>query len=480
MRWAVLALGGVLAALCLYLLESSRPSVAEVTRTSVGETPITMWRQPEAIATVVVAHGFAGSRPLMTAFNWTLVRNGYDVVAFDFEGHGTNPLPMSGDTDSIEGTTRRLVDETKAIMAFAGEAPALLGHSMATDVIVRAAAERRAGPIVAISAFSRAVTAKHPRNLLMIAGEWEGRLIEFGRASIRKVDPDAEEGERVGGEGADGRMALIAPNVEHVGILFSPFTLRESVVWLDEYYGVEPRQISVTAIGYPILGLLFALMVLWWPISRFLPGEARAEPVPRRAFWNVTIVALLTPLAVFWIDLTVLPVLVADYLVLHLGFAGLLQILILRHFGVPFGRFAAIPALALILWGLAVFGLAIDTYAANFHPNAERALILAALALGGVPFMVADALVTAGGRAPLWQRLTFSAAFFLSLTLAVLLDFERLFFLILIAPIILLFFIIFGLMGRWTAARGGPLTSGVALGLILAWSLGVTFPLFQA
>jgi len=80
--------------------------------------------------------------------------------------------------------------------------------------------------------------------------------------------------------------------------------------------------------------------------------------------------------------------------------------------------------------------------------------------------------------ATLWQRVVARAGFLLSLALAVLLDTERLFFLAMIAPVILLFFVIFGLMGRWVAARAGATSAGLALGLILAWALGVSFPLF--
>ena len=62
--------------------------------------------------------------------------------------------------------------------------------------------------------------------------------------------------------------------------------------------------------------------------------------------------------------------------------------------------------------------------------------------------------------------------------MATALDFEGLFFLIMIAPVILLFLIIFGTMGRGFSKRTGPATSGLALGLVLAWALGVSFPLF--
>ena len=473
-RVAVFALGLVLAALSLWQIEAKRPDV-QTERTWVGETPVTRYITPEGRGPVVVAHGFAGSRPLMNALSWTLAANGYDVVSYDLEGHGLNPVPMSGDVTDISGTTRLLTEELVRVMDYAGPAPALLGHSMATDILVRAASERPAGPIVALSAFSAAVTAEHPENLLLIEGEWEARLIDFGRVAIQQIDPQATEGEIVG-----TRLALIAPKVEHVGILYSPYTLREAVLWLDRAYGVPEREPALATIGYWVLLLLAALMVLWWPISRLMPEAPQSGEVPRKAFWWCTGIALITPMAVFWVELQLLPVLVADYLAMHLGFAGLLQLYVIAYFRVPFGRIAWAGVAALTLWGIAVFGLAINAYAANFLPNAERALILAALALGAVPFMAADALVTEGGRAPLWRRITYRAAFFASLAFAIVLDFEGLFFLALIAPVILLFFLIFGLMGRWTATRTGALAPGIALGVILAWSLGVTFPLFQA
>ena len=242
----------------------------------------------------------------------------------------------------------------------------------------------------------------------------------------------------------------------------------------------EQREIAVADIGWWVLALLVALMLLWWPLSHLLPQGDTATPVPRRAVLWCSAAALSVPLLAVWVDVAVLPVLVADYLAVHLGLTGLAQLAILRRFGVEVGRLSVLATVALLAWGPGVFGLAIDSYAANFHPSGGRWAILGALALGAVPFMVADAVATQGGRGPFWQRMVLRGGFFASLGLAIALDFERLFFLALIAPVILLFFLIFGLMGRWTADRAGPLSAGLALGLILAWALGVTFPLFEA
>ena len=70
-------------------------------------------------------------------------------------------------------------------------------------------------------------------------------------------------------------------------------------------------------------------------------------------------------------------------------------------------------------------------------------------------------------------------AFLASLAFAVWLDPERLFFLLIILPVIVAFYAIFGLMGGWVGRRtASPLAQGLGTGLILAWAIAVTFPLF--
>ena len=69
-------------------------------------------------------------------------------------------------------------------------------------------------------------------------------------------------------------------------------------------------------------------------------------------------------------------------------------------------------------------------------------------------------------------------AFLVSLAIAVALDLERLFFLIIIVPVIALFFIVYGLLSRWTyTSTGHPLVAGLASAIAFAWAIGVTFPL---
>jgi hypothetical protein len=83
-----------------------------------------------------------------------------------------------------------------------------------------------------------------------------------------------------------------------------------------------------------------------------------------------------------------------------------------------------------------------------------------------------------GGLSP-WTYATSKVIFLFSLGLAVLLDFEGLFFLLIIVPIVMLFFLVHGFLSHWTVARtGSPLVAGLGNAFAFAWALGVTFPLY--
>ena len=99
--------------LSIFMLERDRVGL-QISSYSVGTTPVTLYQLPDRTGpVVVVAHGFAGSRQIMQAYSLHLAQAGYRVLAFDFEGHGRNPVPMSGDITSVDGTTQLLVISEK-------------------------------------------------------------------------------------------------------------------------------------------------------------------------------------------------------------------------------------------------------------------------------------------------------------------------------------------------------------------------------
>lgn len=465
----------------LWVLETARYGVS-ISQFSVGQTPVTEYSKSEQSGPiVVVAHGFAGSQQMMQGYALPLARVGYRVFAFDFLGHGRNAAAMSGDVAVLDGTTRLLMAQTNSVIeAVAEDQPvALLGHSMATDVLVRMAAERDdIGPLVLISAYSQAIDSSSPTNLLLISGAWEAGLRAFAQEAVQMVAPGvATEGETVT-SGAVTRKAVAAPISEHVSILQSRVARAEAVDWLDAAYG-RKSDLRIWPTGWAILGLLTGLVLLFCSVAAHLPQRAHSASVLTRKRLAIVLIApaVIAPLVAVPLDVGFLPVLVADYLMLQLLVFGAIQLVLLRLWNAPVGPMSWLGFGFLLTWS-ALFGFALDRYAANFRPTSERLWIIGAMITGALPYMLADSMLTA--NAGFGRRFAIRTSFLLSLGFAVWLDFQGLFFLIMIAPVLILFYLVFGTMGHATAKRSGPLAAGLALGLVLAWALGVSFPVFRA
>ncbi|WP_375459339.1 alpha/beta hydrolase [uncultured Enterovirga sp.] len=476
-----------------------------VRRTKVAGTPATIYR-PAGDArgpAVVVAHGFAGSQQLMQAFATTLARSGYLAITFDFPGHGRNPKPLAGSITREDGATRALVAETSRIVDLAltlGDGRlALLGHSMASDIVVRVAAARpEATATVAVSMFSPAVTPSSPRNLLVISGEWEGMLRREALRAVGLVSAPAtpEEGKTYG-DVASGlaRRAAVSGSVEYVGVLYSQDGLREAVTWLDMSFArVRTDPPYLDRRGPWILILLAGAVLLARPLAGLLPVVAAAPAGAglgwRRLWLPLLAPAVATPLILRLVPTNVLPVLVGDYLAAHFALYGLLTascLLWVRRRGPSPVRIAAsraaliAAASAAIAYGFVGLVWPIDTYVTSFVAGGLRSVLVVAMLAGTLSYVLADEWLTRGRGSARGGYAASKLALLLSLALAVALDFERLFFLIIILPVILLFFVVHGLFSSWIYGRTRhPFVAGVSNAVALAWAIGVTFPLLAA
>lgn len=496
---AVALAAAVAIAVALWRLEGLTAGLA-IERGAVGETPVTVFRPtaPGPAPAVVIAHGFAGSQQLMLPFAVTLARNGYVAVTLDLLGHGRNPVPLAGSLTETTGATAALVAQLRAVVAWARGLPstdgrvALLGHSMATDIVVRAAAaDLSVAATVAVSLFSPAVTPQAPRNLLVVVGALEPAMLEDeARRVVAMAAGGAPQAGVTYGDVSDGtaRRFVLSPGVEHVGVLYGRAGLAEAVAWLDAVFGRRGNGF-VDARG-PWLGVLFAgLVALAWPLSRLLP-EVSPAPAGAGLGWRrllpvALVPAGVTPLVLRVVPTGFLPVLVADYLAAHFLLYGVLTAaglgLVRRHLAPrpPVScRRLAVAASAVALYGIAAVGVPLDRYVANFLPVAPRIPVIAAILVGALAWMAADEWATRGPGA---ARLAWPATkllFLLSLAAAVALDPGRLFFLAIILPVILLFFVFYGLFGRWACRRTNhPLSAALGNAASLAWALGVTFPL---
>lgn len=482
------------------LHETSRD--LNVTRTVVGETPVTVFRRESAAPApvVVIAHGFAGSQQLMQPFAETLARNGYIAVTFDFLGHGRNPVPIHGDITEGLTITDALLKELTDVAASARAQPendgrlAVLGHSMASDIVVRyAQAHRDVEATVAVSVFSPVVTPASPRNLLVIVGALEPAMLR--NEGLRIVNLTAG-GAAIPGEtygqfsGGTARRLVLARGVEHIGVLYSHDGMVETVRWMNAAFGDRPHE-EVDRRGR-WLALVFAgIVALAWPLSALLP-EVSPSPAGASLGWKALMTAALlpaivTPLLLWKLPTDFLPILLGDYLTLHFLLYGAVSTAILSYLRkdrppaiattVAWKRIA-IAAAAVSTYNILAFGLPIDAYVFSFLPIPARLPLITAIACGTLPYFMTDEWLTSGRESRRGAYALTKFCFLLSLGIAVALNPTKLFFLVIIAPAILLLFVAFGLISRWSyAATRHPFPGALANGAIFAWAIAVTFPM---
>jgi dienelactone hydrolase len=497
-RW-LMAVACVLAiTISFWQLHAGTDGLTVATAT-VGAIPVTVFRPAAGgpAPVVVIAHGFAGSQQLMQPFAETLARNGYIAVTFDFPGHGRNPTPLAGGLGNDAAASGALLGALGEVAAFAATLPdadgklALLGHSMASDIVIRYAKDHpEVTATIAISVFSPAVTGDRPRDLLVIVGALEPAMLQQEGARIVGMAAHGPVTQHVTyGSLADGtaRQLVLARGVEHISVLYSHDSLAAAVAWLD---AVDGRQSSgaLDARGR-WLGLLFlGIVALGWPLAGLLP-RAAARPLGAGLRWRKLLPlalgpAIATPLLLWRLPTDFLPILLGDYLVVHFFVYGALTALGLWIFraphpaaGVSLGALA-LAAAAVGGYAILALGLPINAYVTSFMPIPARVPLILAMLCGTLPWFLADEWLTRGAGSPRGAYAFTKLCFLLSLAVAIALNLHRLFFLIIIVPVILVLFVIYGLFSAWSyRATNHPLAAALGNAAALAWGIAVTFPM---
>ncbi|WP_462320096.1 alpha/beta hydrolase [Halochromatium sp.] len=518
----------------LWMILTDRGLIDE--QIDLDQAPVTVYRPTASgqMPVVVIAHGFSGSRQMMEPFARTLARNGYTALSFDFPGHGANPLPLEGEIGD-ERRAQDLLDALAAVVRYASELPqydgrlALLGHSMAGDIAVRYAGHdaeqrRELDAIVAVSPYLSEDLGEHrrgetPDNMLFVYGEWEPQMIlDQGRAAVAavadltssEVEPNVTYGDH---ETGSARRLVIADDVEHIGVLYSGTALEAALDWLNQVF--DHRGSGWIDARGPWLGLYFlGVVLLAWPLSRLLP-QVSTEPLGAGLDWRrllpaALLPALLTPLILRPFPSDVLPIASADYIALHFAVYALLSglMLLLLHrrsaeaqvgsqtpsqtttsrlarLGTRLHKQADISVsgfmialLAVIAYQTLSIALPTDLFVAAFLPDPHRFGISAVLLIATALWFVTDEWLTRGQGAFVGGYALTKLLFLVSLMLAVVLNLQELFFLVIIIPAILVLFVVFGLFSSWIYRRTGhPLVAALANALAFAIAITVSFPI---
>jgi ABC-type polysaccharide/polyol phosphate export permease len=119
-----------------------------------------------------------------------------------------------------------------------------------------------------------------------------------------------------------------------------------------------------------------------------------------------------------------------------------------------------------------------DLFVASYLPAPHRLPTVAALLAGTLIWFIADEWLTRGPAAPRAAYALTKALFLVSLMLAVALNLNELFFLVIIIPAILVLFLVYGLFSGWIYRRTGqPLVAAVTNAFAFASAIAVSFPL---
>jgi pimeloyl-ACP methyl ester carboxylesterase len=464
-----------------------------VTHSTSQGVPLTIFAPASgaAPATVVIAHGFAGSQQLMYPLATTLARNGFTAITFDFPGHGRNASPLNLQLSRGLSDTNLLglsLDNVVGVARQRGAGPIILmGHSMGSAAVVDYAnAHPEVVATVGISLVSDRVSPTSPRNLLITTGALEfANIRQTSLRALRLGTGDVAAGpDRTYGELAAGTARRLewTPGVEHISILFAPAMARSATAWAGASIG-QQRPIGYVDRRMLWVGMVYAggLLLIWLGLG-LLPQRERGQASAIAGWRRLALElgpAILTPLAMARMPTGWSPILVGGYVAGFFAVYGLAQWLIARGLGIRLRPLAGVRRLGsgwLIIAGLSALlllligGVAHTTYL-NFLPTGGRLPTLAAFIVLLLPYFLVDAAIVRSGWGLLGARLLFLLAILGGIMLR-----SDAGFLLLILPLFVVFFALAALIAARLRQRSAPLVAAVIAALLFGWMLGIALP----
>ena len=426
----------------------------------------------------IICHGFAGSKEMMRQLAYDIANAGSNALLFDFIGHGSNRQRLINQPAEITGTTQQLVDQLSEIIRFIYEkfgneiSISLVGHSMASDIVIRASTDQRIKSVVAISPYSTGITYDFPKNLLLISGQFEKHLRSHALEMVKALNPQAEENTEYSSKNVR-RKASFIKNTGHVSVIYSSDTSRIIIDWLKlKNYD---RPFWLTQIGWIIIGITFIVI----GISRLNFNLAKNKlfnfenKKPLRAVFFATAFSISAAL----IKINIFPIYGFENIANYFGLLGLFAYLFSTDFQLKKLKFNAGLYLTLILFfGLLCF--LINRYIGSFALNENR---LSAFLTLIVPISLFCLVI---------EKLIDSSSILVALLLRSLPIFGFSILLILFPEeyglmfttllIYILYFVVFGYIGKHQRKTIGHLEVGLSHGIFLSFSFAATNPIFSA
>ena len=425
---------------------------------------------------IIIGHGFAGSKEMMRQIAYDVANAGSNAVLFDFIGHGLNQQKLVNQPTQLTGTTQQLVDQLSNIINFIYEKfgdeinISLIGHSMASDIVIRASADKRVRSVVAISPYSTGITPDFPKDLLLISGQLESHLRSHALQMVKTFKPEAQENTEYA-SGKIRRKASFIENTGHVSVIYAPKTTKVIIDWLKlENYN---RPIWKNRIGWILIGMTFIVIGM----SR-LNNNLAMETISVLGNKKALIIALMATalsLSSGLIEINLLPIYGFERIAIYFGLVGLFAYLFSFDYQITGLKIDLLNWFKLILcFGILCF--LINRYIGSFALSDNRITAFITLILPITLFsLIIEKLIASSS---LGITILLRGLPIIGFSMLLILFPEKYGLMFTTVLIYILYFIVFGYIGRHQRKKIGHAKVGLAHGIFLSFAFAATNPIF--
>ena len=426
----------------------------------------------------IICHGYAGSKEMMRQLAFDISNAGSNAVVFDFIGHGSSSQKLVNNPTELSGTTQQLVDQLIGIINFLKTKYGseikinLIGHSMASDIVIRASENQNISSIVAISPYSSKVTSSFPKDLLLTSGQFERHLRKHSLRFTQLVDPAADENIEYS-NGTIRRKASYTKNTGHVSVIYSPQTSREIIEWLG--LTNYERSIWATHIIWILLGLT---MITYW-LSRLQFSKTKQSEKQRLSYIRLTIVSI-TSLAIALctslFDYQLVSIFGFGSIAVYFGLNGLATLILCKETRDTLENFDIYSFLKLVV-AFSFLTILINHFIGSYSVFSHRLNAFLIMIVPITIFCIAIENLIAISSTAIAVFIRIMPVIGFSVLLGVFPEKYGVMFTT--VPIYIFYFLVFGYIGKSQRNKLGSYTTGATHGIFLTFAFAATNPIFS-
>ncbi len=426
----------------------------------------------------IICHGYAGSKEMMRQLALDISNAGSNAVIFDFIGHGSNSQKLINNPTELSGTTQQLVDQLISVINFlktkyGSEIKVnLIGHSMASDIVIRASENQNISSIAAISPYSTKVTANFPRDLLLTSGQFEKHLRKYSLQFTQLVDPAADENIEYS-NGSIRRKASYSRNTGHVSVIYSKQTSQGIIEWfnLRNY----ERSIWATHIIWTLLGLAMII----YGLSRLKLSKINRLEKRQLSSIRLTIVSISSlAVAVFSSLFNYQPFSIFGFgsIAAYFGLNGVAILILCKETRNNLEKFNLYSFLKLVV-AFSFLTILVNYFIGSYSINNHRldAFLIMIIPITIFCVSIETLIAMSSTTTAIFIRIMPIVGF--SILLAIFPEKYGVMFTT--VPIYIFYFLVFGYIGKFQRNRMGPYIVGASHGIFLSYSLAATNPIFS-